>query len=564
MTVSAMALSTFRVRLISLCITLLLHSPGFAQEAATETAPESETAPAPQAAKPEKSATSSAADTSAAVAALQTLLEKQQALLDQQAAQIEQQNKTLAELQKQLNDVKKKQEAAVAPMQEQSERIASQSAALQGLQTEIDSVKQAQQETPSKPSANEIALKERLAKLETSVAEIPQDPAAMMGMESFPGALRIPGTNAAIKFGGYVNVDYARSFAPLVSKDRFIVGSIPVPNTNDAVQQSTSLTANQSRFNVDVRENTSVGAFRAFMEGDFGGTDNTFRLRHAFGQFKDVLAGQTWSAFYDPQAAPEEIDFEGISGRVVLRQTQVRWFPSIGKEWDLQFSLEDPQPEITEYCDQNNPLDNGCLNTARVFAQGASNNPDAIVSVRRNFGDRYHLRFAGLSRQLRATTSIQGSTASITDSTNGWGLTVSGVIKAGWWSANDNIKFQIIGGKGIGRYTNDPNTIGGLDGVFDQNANIKALPLFAGFLAYEHWWTSTQRSTFLGSWVNINTFDFQPDDAYRKTRRLTANYLWSPIPRVDVGAEFLWGKRINKDKQSGTATQLQLMSRYRF
>ena len=255
---------------------MLLQSPLYAQEETAATEDESK----------QKAIASQTEDPASSVAALQTLVEKQQALLEQQAVQLAQQQKALAYLQKQLNDLSKKQQAIVAPMQQQSDQIASQTQALTGLQTEIDKVKQAQQEKLGKPSADEIALKERLAALESSVAEIPQDPATMMGMESFPGSIRIPGTNAAIKFGGYVNVNYARSFAPLASKDRFIVGSIPVPNTNDAVQQSTSLTANQSRFNVDVREKTSVGEFRAFMEGDFVGndvaTDNTFRLRHAF------------------------------------------------------------------------------------------------------------------------------------------------------------------------------------------------------------------------------------------------------------------------------------------
>jgi hypothetical protein len=43
-----------------------------------------------------------------------------------------------------------------------------------------------------------------------------------------------------------------------------------------------------SRFNLDLRTPTGVGAMRAFIEGDFAGTNRAFRLRHAYGQWKGL------------------------------------------------------------------------------------------------------------------------------------------------------------------------------------------------------------------------------------------------------------------------------------
>ncbi|MDG1462447.1 MAG: DcaP family trimeric outer membrane transporter [Gammaproteobacteria bacterium] len=519
---------------------------------------------------------SQVATTVATMTTLQTLLdgqkkqlEAQQQQLQLQAEQIEKQNQLLLDLQKQLNAVAKTQADNVEPMQTQQEQIVSQSAVLAGLQTEIDRVKQTQDEQQDAPSKEEIALKERIASLENSVAAIPSDPSTIMGMESFPGSIRIPGSNAAIKFGGFVKASYVKNFDPLASTDRFIVGSIPVGDENSAIEKETSMTANQSRFNMDVREESSVGQFRAFIEGDFGGDNNTFRLRHAYGQYGNVLAGQTWSTFFDPQAAPEEADFEGISGKAVLRQAQLRWFPSIGKDWGLQVALEDPQAEVSDYCDQGNPAANGCGQFERAFAAGVSNTPDGVVSIRRNWAQRYHIKLAGLIREIRATSTynpVNGeyNGPGVTDSTTGWGLTASGVIKADWWGKSDNIKFQITGGKGLGHYTNDTNTVGGLDGVFDANQTLYALPLVAGFAAYEHWWSSNMRSTLLLSFVNVDTYDFQPDNAYDSVKRATANYFWSPIRRVDIGAEVLWGRRENKDGQTGDASQIQVTTKYRF
>jgi hypothetical protein len=72
------------------------------------------------------------------------------------------------------------------------------------------------------------------------------------------------------------------------------------------------------------------------------------------------------------------------------------------------------------------------------------------------------------------------------------------------------------------------------------------------------------RSTVTYSWVNVANKSFQPGDAYDSTQRMSANFLWSPTPRIDVGGEFLWGERKNKDGRSGKAKQLQFATKYRF
>ena len=83
------------------------------------------------------------------------------------------------------------------------------------------------------------------------------------------------------------------------------------------------------------------------------------------------------------------------------------------------------------------------------------------------------------------------------------------------------------------------------------------------------------RSTFITSLVNIDNFGFQNPTSYKQTQRASANFIWSPISSLDLGAELLWGKRVNEDSftnpetgvdnpDSGTATQLQFEAVYRF
>ncbi len=44
----------------------------------------------------------------------------------------------------------------------------------------------------------------------------------------------------------------------------------------------------------------------------------------------------------DTEASPEELDFEGINGRINKRHTQFRYFPDIGQDWNLAVALEEP------------------------------------------------------------------------------------------------------------------------------------------------------------------------------------------------------------------------------
>ncbi len=88
--------------------------------------------------------------------------------------------------------------------------------------------------------------------------------------------------------------------------------------------------------------------------------------------------------------------------------------------------------------------------------------------------------------------------------------------------------------------------------------------MFAGYVAYQHWWRENARSTMNLSWVNVDNFSFEPDDAYHKTFRGALNYIWSPTSRIDLGVEVIYGNRENKNEEKAHASQLQLSTKYRF
>jgi len=420
----------------------------------------------------------------------------------------------------------------------QQEEIAEQRTLLQSVQAQLDRLAANQ---AAKPSQENAAQPQQPIGLDELVAAQPES--TSFG-DDFKGSIPIPDSDAAIKVGGFVKMSGAYTLDPLGSDDRFVVGLIPVGDSNSDFDDSeVKVSARQSRLGIEIRDLTSYGPLRAFVEGDFAGIGDTYRLRHAFGQFRHILAGKTWSTMVDNRATPEEIDFEGINGRIQVRQTQLRYFPKFGRDLDLLIGLEDPAPDV-------------------AGGQGVSQYPDLVASVRRNWSDRWHVKTSLLLRQIEAKWDLDSSVA---DSTFGWGLSVSGKVGLGISDERDNILFQLNYGDGIGRYINDLQEVGGQDAEFDLlTGELETLRVFSGYVAYQHWWRESLRSTLTYSWVDVENLDFQDDSAYARTDRAIINLLWSPVTRVDVGAEFLWGQRENKDGADGTARQLQIGAKYRF
>jgi hypothetical protein len=491
-------------------------------------------------ADPPAATTSGAATAAAAVTMTQmyNMLQKQQSQLDAQKRQIEDQKKLIVALQVGADKELQTEKDVTA---KQAEEIESQRQTMASMQTQIDQINQ---KSAADLSKEDVELRSRLETLESSIQASQDAASTTFDEDSFPNSTMIPGTNAAMRMGGFVKMNIVETFDPLASLDRFIANSIPVPQ--ESTTPRTSMTVSQSRLNWDLRDKTKFGVMRAYIEGDFAGDSTTFRLRHAFGQFKDVLAGKTWTVFQDVDAMPEELDFEGINGAVNVRQSQVRYFPKVGGDWNLMFSLEDPNPEIT-----------GGTATSKI--------PDLVASARRTWFDRWHIRSSVVLRQITGIWDLD-DTGDTESQVTGWGISFSGKTATQFWNdtGSDNFLFQLNAGKGIGRYINDLNTLGGQDAIFDLEGNLVTLPVFGGYVAYQHWWRDSARSTVNLSWVNVDNTDFQAGFAYHRTFRGAVNYIWSPTPRIDLGAEIIYGTRENKDKQKANATQLQISTKYRF
>jgi len=412
-----------------------------------------------------------------------------------------------------------------------------------------------------------VAVEERLDRMERDVHRFPELAEQTVTAGDFPGSMRIPGSDAALRIGGRVRMSSIDSFDPIGTEDRFVTSSIPVEGSEAALKgDRTTYTAAPSRYNFDLRTPTGVGAMRAFIEGDFAGSGsgNLFRLRHAYGQWRKLTVGQTWSTFSDPEAEPDGIDREGLNAISLFRQAQFRWSHPFGERLALAFAAENPAPNIS--------APDGSL------VQGVNQVPDLVARLRWTPGEQTvvhgslghwrqarlsgggHLQLAFVLRQIRGEYDPNS-----TLSTLGAGVHYSGRITSPVRSDRDRILFALSGGWGIGRYITDLGAVGGQDAVYDPATNtLEALPVLSGYVGYEHWWIPTLRSTATWGTVYVDNLDRQAGGALHRTDRATFNLSWSPIPRVDIVGEFLWGRRLNKDGQRGEARQLQIGTTFRF
>ena len=506
----------------------------------------------------------------AAQVTLQETLREMADLLGKQQKQLDEQGKELAEQRKLIRQLQGEQptagkEPAPAPA-EKSPADTTETAIAQ----QSDTTTAPEKPAPGDDQSAQDQAKEALAKQQeaaprtaaqqiSDLQKIMDDPSNTIYDEDFPGAWYLPGTTAAMKVGGYVNLSIVNSFDPLLIPDRFIVGSIPPDGvTLDGAVEGTQVSAQQTRLNLEYREQTKLGEIRAFVEGDFQGDSDTFRLRHAFGQFRSVLAGKTWTTFMDIDSQPEEVDAEGINGQVLLRHSQVRWTPQFGEKLKLKIALEDPATDV-------------------INGESQRGNFDLVASLdRMPLGPlgRWNYRVGFVLRDLKAILPDDNITSEGAQSTTGWGITTGGRQPVKWWGGEDYLLWQLAYGEGIGHYINDLQTMGGGDAVFDPQGKLHALPVFSGYVSYQHrWpmsfqfmkaWPGFLRSSFTLSWVDINNFEFQEGSDYAGTLRASMNLIYSPTPNIFTGLEFLWGERKNKDGSKGTATQLQFAMRYIF
>jgi hypothetical protein len=344
-----------------------------------------------------------------------------------------------------------------------------------------------------------------------------------------------------LKFGGYVKVDFIQDFGPIGNPYQFKTDAIPVDGTPAADQGGqTTIHAKESRVFADLTEDTPRGKLHAYVEGDFFGDSNAFRLRHAYGEYWELLGGQTWTTFMDISARPRSLDYEGPDGEIFVRQAMIRWTHPLNSEWKLAVAVEQPGGQFT--------VPTTLEGTSRSLV------PD-VPGYLRYETDRAHLQLAGIVRQIR----FDGEGTSSDASTGGIGGNVSFRVNT---QGKSGLMGEVAFGEGIAKYVESFNGQN-VDAVFTAGNNLDALMVVAGVLGYEQHWNDELQSTLAISGATLEDDSRLSTSTIKQTQDARVNLIWSPYHKVDVGGELLYGRRENQDGADGDDVRLQFSMIYK-
>ena len=438
--------------------------------------------------------------------------------------QLDEMKAQMATVQAQIADLSSGTKPGATAVPEKEENPAAQAAALHLVPTQQVSQATATYQTDSQ---DQVAA--------PRIDNAPLDP-------RFPGYFRIPGTKTMLKIGGYFKSDFIYDLKPAGDAERFIPSTFPIPAPPGV--NNTTVSVRPTRLNLDFLIPVGSSSVRFFVEGDlFGSNSTTPRLRHAYAQVRNVLIGQTFSNFQDPDAGPDTLEFQGPNSQVSIRNPQFRYSFKLAEKTSLSISVEKASSDVA-------------FKTPEFSALPNSPSPDTAVKFRQEMSNG-HFQLSALFR-APAAYLLDGRNESVF----GWGINATGAVKV---FAKDTIVYQAAYGAGMERYINDTSGLG-IDAAPTDAArpHLKAVPLTATYGAYQHYWLKNLRSSAVYGFAQVQNTDLQTGSAFHQSNYSAANLIWNPFGSLNVGAEFLYGWIVKKDNTGANASRIMFSAKYNF
>lgn len=413
-------------------------------------------------------------------------------------------------------------------------------------------------ELEAKVARLEALLEQRYRELDESCARTEDIEEALEGcatVEQFEEVMATPEDHSTlydeteIKVGGYVKMDglisdYSKAPTRGVGEDFFIPSTIQT--SGESGDPRLNLHAKETRFWLKSFTPTDSGDITTHFEIDFllgqqgderVGNSYSPRVRHASVSWDRWTFGQTWTNFFNTSVLPDYLDFVGPVGVTFGRQAQFRYTaPTANGNWSI--SLENPLTTLTPY--GGGP---------RIDADDSSF-PDLVM--RRDWtGGWGNLSIAALVRELKIDR------ADIKDSTHGGAISIAGKFTL---NDLDDLRWQVNYGNALGRYMglNSFNV-----GTLDASNEIVLTTQYGVLAAYRHRWSDRLHSS-LGA-----SFSSAENDAAVSGFAVPANYqsahadiIWSPVNRMSIGAEYIWGRREDESGDTGMLNRLQFSAKY--
>ncbi|HUU66743.1 MAG TPA: DcaP family trimeric outer membrane transporter [Methyloceanibacter sp.] len=430
-------------------------------------------------------------------------------------------------------------------------------------------------------------MKRQLSELEARVERLAAQrerrrsgaPAAALTRGSQPRSWKLPGTNTSMRIGGYVKLDLIVNLNAISASssgdDGSSLGDAPIDGTPAARRQgNTRLHARQSRFFIRTWTPTKWGRLDTRIEGDFFGAggdeiisnSNSFRIRHAYGSFGPLLAGQTYTNLFQGYGDGETIETGAPGGKISARQGQIRYTHRIGDATRLAISVENPETGSTTGPGAELVAVGGIPGALVAGSTFGANDPMPVFAIHLNH--RHREGTFGIVAGLRRLHIDNG--AGVDAAALGWIVQLAGRRAL---DRHVTIGGNIYVGKGFGRGISHWDTSAVLRPAPAASARLHTVFAIGGSAWAQTRWTPTLRSNLIYSRSFIDIAGAAGGKAAlpvgaglnRDLWRAIVNLIWSPLgPRVDLGMEYAYGFRGTINGPNGKLHRIQASLRVRF
>jgi hypothetical protein len=440
-------------------------------------------------------------------------------------------------------------------LEEQEQRLQDQERRLEELERALKAgapaapAGPAEPESEAKPSA-ETAPQNPGEAAQNRVLRQDVDPFKQLDDDDFPKSVPLFGSPWRFSVGGYVKLDVISDFAGTGDPFQFTTATIPVPGDPLSPQPGgyTQVHAKESRINFELRNTGQKAPFtKIFFEIDFFDEENPvgIRLRHAYVQYGNLIAGRTWTTLSFLTTLPFLIDFSYGDALFGNRTEQVRWQQSVNERFSYAVALENFDFRAIE-----NP--SALAGTARTWLPS--------FSARVTFDNgRINLNFGGSLAMLRwdGTEGVANAQALQ------WALVFGARF---FLDSKHKYYFGVGASFGDGSASGSISLAeGGVPGaVLRPDGSLDTLYAWNLAPAFHLRFIERLSSNVSYAWAQVQQSALRDPNSMEGDHAVHANLIVHITEALQTGAEYMIGWRKNVSGAFGRANRVQFMVMYSF
>lgn len=293
--------------------------------------------------------------------------------------------------------------------------------------------------------------------------------------------------------------------------------------------------------------NRIFGDYQGYIEANFNGYQGRdFHLKKAYVMFRDWTVGYASSSFSDPAAVPSTVDASGPNNKMDHTAVLVRYAPRLSGHVLGGISVETPDTYVAA---------DGVSTLTR-----SSYIPDVAGFIQYDWGTNasQHVRFAAIYRSLPYRDVLAASNRNVA----GWGVQFSSVSHP-----VDPLTLYLTVNYGAGYAGMGGDLLAGAyDLIGDPNepGRLYAPRSFGWNVGLQYIFTHNLFVTVSGSQTRFLPSKAISPDEFKYGLMGVVNVFYNPVPRVQLGAEFDFGKRQDFSREHRYARRLGLMAQLSF